>query len=604
MRNRRYRTFITGYTIAVIVLSVFFCYTQPSLLERIEERLYDLRCRAFRGTTTPSGRIAIVAIDDRSIAELGRFPWSRSENARLVDQAAKAGARAVLFDVVFPESESAEADGRFAESMRRFGRVTLATAFDVAPDGKSLVKVVNIPVLAGAARREAHINILPDDDGVLRWSRLLVEYEGRFFPSMGLAAAMDALGADDFKPAGSSVVVGPVTVPTTSTGYRTRYRYLITYSGGPGTFKRYSFADVAAGRLPPGELAGKVLLVGSTALAVYDMRVTPYSNNSPGVEVNANVAESILQRNFIQRGTVEALIDLLAIVVIAMVVALSAAGLRAGAAFPIAVSMMGLFAALASALFSRGMWVSLVYPLFAGGLVYAGVSYFRFMLLDRRAREIRTIFSSYVSRKLVEQLVANPELARVGGEIRVITVVFSDVKNYTSYSEGRTPQEVVKILNEYLAAMTAVIMDHDGTLDKFLGDGILAFWGAPVPQEKHAELAVRCVLAMIERLGELQKKWTAEGSEPLSFGVGINTGEVIVGNIGAEGLKMEYTVIGDNVNLTYRIQNESREHDCPAMTESTWELVKDIVEADLIGPVTVKGKTRPVVIYGLRGLKR
>ena len=203
----------------------------------------------------------------------------------------------------------------------------------------------------------------------------------------------------------------------------------------------------------------------------------------------------------------------------------------------------------------------------------------------------------------MEQLVHNPELARVGGESKLLTIMFSYVRNYTGYSEKRTPREVVNILNEYLAAMTEIIMAHNGTIDKFLGDGIMAYWGAPLPEPNHAELAVRCAVSMVWRLEELQKKWVAEGLEPLSNGIGINTGEVIVGNLGVEGKKMEYTIIGDNVNLTSRIQNESREHNCPLITQAVYERVRDLVVAEYVGPVMVKGKEIPIDIYALRGIK-
>ncbi|MBW2647006.1 MAG: adenylate/guanylate cyclase domain-containing protein, partial [Deltaproteobacteria bacterium] len=199
-------------------------------------------------------------------------------------------------------------------------------------------------------------------------------------------------------------------------------------------------------------------------------------------------------------------------------------------------------------------------------------------------------------------LVKNPDQAKIGGDNRVSTIMFADIKNYTTYSEKRRPHEVVKILNEYLAEMVDVVIKYEGTLDKFMGDGILAYWNAPIEQEDHAERAVKCTLEMIERMEGLRRQWVSEGTEPLSFGIGINTGEVIVGNIGAVGKKMEYTAIGDNVNLTYRIQNESRHVNCPVMTASVYEQVKDIVVAESMGPVMVKGKHIPVAIYALRSM--
>ncbi len=590
--------FVTAATAAIVVGVTAVFYAQPTLLERFEEKIYDLRARFVRPAASPSGKIVVVAIDEKSIAELGRFPWSRTAFAALVDRAADAGAAAVLIDVAFPEPESPPADEQFAAALRRFGRTTLSVAFTLAPRGDVAAVLHNIPVLRAVARREAHINLSPDEDGVVRWSRLVVDQDGTRTPSFGLAAAMEALGAQSVAVEPFAISVGGRVVPTDG-----RHRALIPYLGTAGVIPRHSFSDVVAGRVPPEQLRGRVLLVGATALGIYDMRVTPFSNNTPGVELHAHVAEGILRGDFTRRGGVEALADILAIALVGGAVSLAAVRLHASAAFPVAVALMMGYAVFAGAMFRWGMWVTVVYPLLSGILAYGSSSYLRFIFVDRRARTIRAMFSCYVSKKIVDQLVLHPELAHVGGESKVVTIVFSDLKNYTGFCEKRTPREVVAILNEYLAAMSTVIIEHDGTLDKFLGDGILAYWGAPVPQEDHAERAVRCVARMVERLEELQQQWRARGLEPLESGIGINSGEVVVGNLGAEGIKMEYTVIGDNVNLTYRIQNEGRATNRPAMSDATYALVRDIVDVEPIGPVTVKGKQNPVMLYALLGLK-
>jgi len=200
----------------------------------------------------------------------------------------------------------------------------------------------------------------------------------------------------------------------------------------------------------------------------------------------------------------------------------------------------------------------------------------------------------------VDQLVQNPELATIRGDSRTITIMFSDVKGYTSYSEKRNPSEVVTILNQYLAAMTKVIMDFEGTLDKFLGDGIMAYWGAPIDQENHPELAIRCILAMIGELERLHEKWRAEGTEPFYFRIGINTGEVIAGNIGAEGKKIEYTVIGDNVNLSSRLEGTAKYYGVTAVvSESTYQQTKECFIYRELDNIKVVGKQKPIKVYEL-----
>ena len=516
----------------------------------------------------------------------------------LIDFASKAGAKAVLLDVLFPEKESTEVDGRLASSIKNSGIITLAAAFEFSQDGSVASMLDNIPVLAGSAKNTAHINVRPDEDGVLRQTRLVISYEGKFYPSLALAAAMEAMGVDEIEVKDYGVVLGPKAIPTDIDA-----GMLINYAGPPGTYERFSFSDVVKGRVSPGQLRDKVIFVGATAIGIYDMRITPFSNNTPGVEVNANIADNILRGDFMQRGGMETLIDLLSIAALGIVVSLITVRLRASMSFPLVLVLAAGHVCFSYLMFLGGRWLSMVYPIFSVVLAYSVTAYLRFFYLDRKANEIRSMFSSYVSKKVVDELVKDPELARIGGDSRVVTIMFADIKNYTTYSEKRRPQDVVKTLNDYLAEMTNVIIEHEGTLDKFLGDGILAYWGAPLEQEDHAELAVRCALEMIRRMEGLQRKWVSEGTEPLSFGIGINTGDVIVGNIGAKGKKMEYTVIGDNVNLTQRIQSESREVNCPVITDALFERVKDIVVAESMGAVTVKGKHIPFNIYALRGMR-
>jgi adenylate cyclase len=236
----------------------------------------------------------------------------------------------------------------------------------------------------------------------------------------------------------------------------------------------------------------------------------------------------------------------------------------------------------------------------------------KYLFEEKKAREIRAMFSSYVSPKIVEELINNPEKAKLGGERKDVTILFSDIIGFTTLSERKPPEEVIDLLNEYFKEMTDIIFKWDGTLDKFVGDEIMAFWGAPVDQPNHAELAVRCALNMTDRLSELQKKWTKEGKEILDCGIGINTGEVIIGNIGATGKKMDYTVMGDHVNLAARVEKLTREYNAKIIvTEFTIGHLDALIKEGLFGHyqlqerdnVRVKGKEKEVKIFELKGLK-
>lgn len=581
----------------LILVILFLYYQQPVLLQSFEAKTYDWRMSVWRGPVPPSAKIAIAAIDDKSLVELGRFPWSRTVFAQLTDRLSQAGARGIVFDILFPEPEGAGADAAFVAAIQRSGKVTLSGAFELAADGTPAGFLENLPALQSAARQIAHINIFPDADGVLRWTRLSLPWQGRHIPSQAYAAALIASGGNTaFTVEKFALSAEKLRIPTDA-----GQALLINHRGPAGTFERFSIADILAGRIPDSALRDKVFLVGPTAIGIYDMRISPFSNNIPGVEVNANIADNLLAGDFIEREGVEALGDLLAILVGGVLAAIIALRLRAAISFPLVLLLTLAYALACCLALERGHWLSVVYPVMAISLVYLTSSYLRFYLFDRKARQIKAMFSCYVSRKVVDELVKNPELAKIGGESKVITILFADVKNYTSYSERHTPQEVVKTLNEYLAEMTHAIIKYDGTLDKFMGDGILAYWGAPLPQENHAELAVRCALEMLQRLKGLHAKWAEDGTEPFDFGIGLHTGEVIAGNIGAVGAKMEYTVIGDAVNLTYRIQNESRLANAPVLTEALYELLQGQAIVAPLGPVLVKGKDRPVNIYALKG---
>ncbi|MEE9913478.1 MAG: adenylate/guanylate cyclase domain-containing protein [Deltaproteobacteria bacterium] len=581
-----------------IVLVIGLYYLQTDLLEGFEDNTYDLRVNALRTSPGDHPGIAMIAIDEKTIAELGRFPFSRIHYATLLDAATSAGAKAVLFDAFFPEVQSKAADDAFAAAMKRSGRVTLACVFEFAEDGSVAGLTANIPVLQDAARNIAHINVFPDSDGVVRWTKPSIDYQGKRYPSLGLVGAAELLGTDAFEIGGHSILLGPRRIPIDS-----EQRMLINYAGPPGTYERFSFADVAKGRVPAEKLKDRVLFVGATALGIYDMRITPFSNNTPGIEVNAGIADNITTGDFIRRDALEKIIDLALIILLGIAAALVTWNLRHIVSLPLVAILIASHVALCCFLFMAGRWISIVYPVLSILLTSAIAAYLRFFVVDRQAREIRSMFSSYVSKRVVDVLVKNPEMARIGGETRELTILFADVQNYTTYSEKRSPADVVRILNDYLAAMTDIIIKYDGTLDKFLGDGIMAYWNAPLIQKNHAELAVRCALEMMAGMGPLQKKWLSAGDEPITWGIGLNTGEVIVGNIGAVGKKMEYTAIGDSVNLTYRIQNESRDAHCAVMTRSLYERVKDIVTAEPLGSVMVKGKRIPIEIFALKGLQ-
>lgn len=615
---------------AVTALFCLLLVQNPLPMEMTEAKLYDLRFH-MRGEVWPSDAVVIAAIDEKSLARLGRWPWSRETMAGIVKKLADAQAAVVAFDVIFPESD--RDDPALGSAIADAGNVILPVAFDFEskaapqrvpglepsalpviegvelyrdypPIGSHGVPIIPVQTLREGAMALAHINMLPDPfDGTLRWEALLIAHDGFLYPSLGLrsAAFYKGVGPERIKVlATRSVVMGKTEIPTDRWG-----RMPINYYGPGHTLRHVSIADIVDGKVGEKELGNRIVFIGASAVGMLDLRVTPFTAVFPGVEKQATVAASILDGRFLVRTTRgEDLVFLVASGLL-MALFLSRLGLAWGGAATLL--MMAGVAATAQALFSRyGLWINLACPLGNVLCMFVSVTAWNYTVEERRARGIRAMFSSYVTTTIVNELIENSALARLGGEKREVTVLFSDVRGFTTFSEERAPEEVVALLNEYLGAMTDVVLKWGGTLDKFIGDAVMVFWNAPLPCEDHALRAVRCAVEMQGRLSELHEKWDREGKPKLSCGIGINTGYVIVGNIGAEGKKMDYTVIGDEVNLASRVESLTRRFETGILvTEKTVEKLREGIAAGTLAGmelrgvrrVIVKGKQQPVTLY-------
>ena len=621
-----------GMIIALIVAAVLAAMHlgNARIFELLEEKTLDMRF-AIRGKIAPGPETVIAAVDEKSISKLGRFPWPRSTWGRVVDRLTEEGASVIVFDFFFSEPENVESDDLFQRAIMRSRRVVLPVVFDLAegykesgftdqkvdfltPSAYSVIRNTDMPFspvtakmvlpslyrFSSFAQALAHINMISDEDGTLRWEMLSIAFHDDFYAPIGLQAARIHLGlkpedlALDYA---GAVHLGDITIPTDGFG-----RMLINYRGPDKTFPMYSISDILDRNLPADTFRNKIVLIGATAIGIYDLRVTPFSTHMAGIEKHASVVDNILRGDFIHR-TEAAVLPLVFLFAIILGISLPRLGAGAGAALFLA--LFGGYLGIVQYLFAaKGLWFNLVYPASALFFGYICQTAYRFFMEERRARDIRRMFSSYVSKRIVDELIRDPSKAKLGGDRKEITVLFSDIRGFTSFSEQLQPEEVVSLLNEYLGAMTEIVFEHEGTLDKFVGDAIVALWGAPIGQPDHAERGVRCALAMIDRLKKLQDKWKAEGKHVIDIGIGINTGEMVVGNIGAPGKKMDYTVIGDNVNLGARLEGLTRQYNNHIIiSEFTYEKVKDIVVVKELGSVTVKGKQKPVVIYDLVGLQ-
>ncbi|MFQ5585278.1 MAG: CHASE2 domain-containing protein [Thermodesulfobacteriota bacterium] len=664
-------------TASIILIAIILILKPPVFIEFLEAKTFDMRF-LVRGSVNMGNEVAIVGIDNKSLEKVGRWPWSREETARLIEKVAEGGARTIGFDILFSEPQITEGlqtardiksafesspasdeafltflnkqerkknvDEILASTVREAGNVILPFALEVPTIYEGAVEYelpdilynypfmmvkkgdLHLPIVAErallplepfirASSSIGHVYTLYDRDGAIRWEPLSVTLGDSIFPSFGVEVARHYLGVKREEVrliTGEGILLGERFIPTDTSG-----RALINYRGRAGAFTTYSAVDVLEERIPLDSLKGKIVLIGTTALGTADIHITPFAQLS-GVEKQAAVIANIIHNTFLKReeGAKLTVVAITALFGIVMGIAIPKLRVLLGAALSFTL-LIG-YLAVTQYLFSRhGLWIDLLTPSSSIVILYSSLTAYRFLAEERKSKEIKTMFSSYVTEKVVDELLRNPEMAKLGGHRREVTVLFSDIRGFTSFSEKRQPEEVVSILNEYLREMTDIIFRWEGTLDKFVGDEIMAFWGAPLHQENHAELALRCSLHMMKRLSELQEKWKREGKYPLDIGIGLNTGDVLVGNIGAEGKKMDYTIMGDNVNLGARVEALTRPYNTHILlTEFTVKHIKELIMPDdpqknrfghvnlkTIESVQVKGKEQAVMIFELTGLK-
>jgi adenylate cyclase len=359
---------------------------------------------------------------------------------------------------------------------------------------------------------------------------------------------------------------------------------------------------VLKGAIPAETFKDKIVLIGGTASGLFDFKPIPFSPSFPGVEIHANTISNILLGNYLRNWP--AYITVLLIIILSLV-----PGVFSGRFSPLKDGLLalGLFTGyflLTFTLFSaKFIHADFVAPATGLALSYVAILFYRLMGEEKEKRWIKKTFSHYISAHVMENILTNPDSLKLGGERKNLTVLFSDIRGFTTISEALKPEEVVELLNEYLSKMVEVVFRNDGTLDKFIGDAVMAFWGAPLADAAHPRKAMLCAIEMIEELKKLQAKWGAEGRHIIDIGIGINSGDMVVGNMGSKE-KMEYTIIGDNVNLGSRLESLNKEYKTRIIiSDTTYQAVKDLVEVEKLGAVNIKGKRKQVQVYAVTGRK-
>jgi adenylate cyclase len=467
----------------------------------------------------------------------------------------------------------------------------------------------NITKLAESAASYGFIDINPDPDGTLRHALLMLRYRDQdFFPSLAFQTVREFEQIPDQQIAAYIAENGLERIQFGSHEFRPSRdgTAIINYAGPYETYTHYSMWDVLSGSVPPGTFKGKIVLVGATAKAIGDLRNTPFQGGEAymGVEIHANIIDNVLHssepgRGFLTRGAHEEMIDTAFIVLFGIGLGLWFARVPPLYSTLSLLAVLGVFGWFVYFAFARyGSWLSFVIP--AGTLVanYAVITSFRMIFEEREKRKIRKTFSQYLSPGVIALIEKDPQkYIRPGGETKELTVMFSDIRDFTTLSEGLTADELVHLLNEYLGEMTDTLFRNFGTLDKYIGDAIMAFWGSPYPQEDHAFRACNCALEMIRGLDTLNAKWEAEGRKRISIGIGLNTGPVNVGNMGS-AKRLAWTVMGDNVNLASRLEGMTKQYRSRiVISEATYRQIAHQFVCRDLDKIRVKGKLQPVGIY-------
>ncbi|MDF1497098.1 MAG: adenylate/guanylate cyclase domain-containing protein [Patescibacteria group bacterium] len=573
------RPVLVALTIGLLCASAFLFGMLETWSRRISDRLYL--------PYTADSRIVLVAIDDASMARLGRWPWDRAVHGELMNRIASAGPLAIGYDVNFPETSDAENDGALALAIQQAGKVVLPVELELSlssgKDGYTATKFLPpISQIAVSAARIGHTNTPQDADGVVRRIPL--------YASLADSGVIPAFAYRILEVAGIEASL--------SDGADNANRVIVHYADKPGAaFPIYSAAEVMDDLEVRKLLKNRIVLVGATAPDLHDNQRVPTSITQPmnGVEIHASLLNTLLQKKFLYE--LPGWILALWILGIALLLGIIIPLVRARWSVPMAFLLWIGSVIAAFICFDKGWIVDILWITISIIITFSAVMLERRVASEKQKREIRHAFSHYVSSSVVDSILENPAQLQLGGVRKDMTVMFSDVRGFTTISEGLSPDALVKLMNTYLTRMTEIVFKHEGVLDKYIGDAVMAFWNAPLDQEDHAKRAVDTALEMLSELRKMNEE-KLFGDLEIKIGVGINSGEMVVGNMGSTD-RFDYTVIGDNVNLGSRMEGLTKQYGIALLiSEST---KNELPEGEyLIRPidlVAVKGKSKPIKMY-------
>lgn len=648
MKQRWIRT-LSGLLLTVLMLVPVVQDSRPALLERFEHDLYDVRLRQFLADDIDP-RIVIIDVDEKSLAAEGRWPWSRNKLAMLVDQLFDHyGVAMVGFDMVFSEADHSvdlrELQALLAEqplpdalaelnSDRRFSEaladrpVVLGYLFDrsrrqlqVGHPGEAVISPAEpyhkalaglpIPQASGVISSTAQLhssgpwhgffdNPLVDSDGVYRRVPMLQRYEDQYYPSLSLAMMLALFDDATVVPVIETDITGEkraldaieaagIRIPVDQYGAA-----LVPYRGRQGSFPYISATDILQGRAALARLEGTIALVGTSAAGLLDLRVTPVSHRYSGVEVHANLIAGMLDEKIQHQPDYTLGVEITQLLISGLLLSLLIPRASVMLSTAITLLWLGLLIALNLYAWSALQWViPLGYTLVLVIVLFLFQQTTGYFFETRNVAQLANQFGQYIPPEVVQELSQQDQSVQLSGESRDMTVFFSDVRDFTSLSEQLSPQQLTRLMNIYLTGMTEIIHDQRGTVDKYIGDAVMAFWGAPLRDDKHPQHALHGAMQMLERLPRLNQQLQQEGLPAVRVGMGIHCGAMSVGNMGSE-FRMAYTVMGDAVNLASRLEGLTKYYGCPLLVSG--ELAARVPEYlyRTLDTVTVKGRQEPV----------
>jgi adenylate cyclase len=651
---KKIRWTILASGIAITLLTAGLYVFKPVYLNILEYKLYDVFLqKAYSKNKIDS--VAIVDIDEYSLERFGQWPWPRYRVALLLQKINMAGALAVGLDILFAEPDGTspvvlqrslkrdlnvdvqftgmpeglmDNDQIFANVLQK-GPYVLGYSFafeksDIKiknflppdlnavvirePEAKKAYKylfeaaeiIPPMPVFSQSVAHSGFMNTITDKDGVLRRTPLFISWHKKLYPHLSLATLLSAFKDKISDPvikitSGGieSMKIGKTVIPLESNG-----AMLLNYRGPGNTFPYISAGKILEDKISNSELQGKIIFLGTSAAGLKDIRVSPLDQVFPGVEVHATVVDNILSNDFIHRPDWTPGLELICVLFWGLITTVFIGW--AGAALTLPITFFLAISALYGSLWALKdlkIWVSPFFPLVVVILNFSILNMQKFWLSERKKKFFRSAFSKYVSKAVVDQLAENPEKLSLAGEEKNVSILFSDIRGFTTLSERLTPSQVTLLLHDYFTPVTQIIIKNYGTHDKFIGDAVMCFWNAPVDVDKHERLAVNAALEMLNSLPDLNKGFEEKFGIHLAIGIGLHSGRCRVGNMGSDDI-FDYTIIGDNVNLASRLESLTKFYGVQLIVSETMlkDLSKDIIAQEL-DLVRVKGKDKPVRIY-------